>query len=107
VKSFEISGPLHGYRAGLNRVFDPKYKRFKEMIRLVANTKGVPSEITPGTRVGIIVDIYWKKKARIDGSNIFKAVEDAIFSQDRGLGFGSWSMTENAGGEFIEVTVSD
>lgn len=109
IYAFEMEGPLLAYRAGLNRVFDPGYKRFKEAIRLIANTHCIPDEVGDKL-ITVYTKIYWKKSARLDGSNFLKAAEDALFRQDRKLIGGGWSMQENTGhterAEII-VTVND
>jgi hypothetical protein len=107
---FVIDGPLKGYRAGLDKVWDKDeklaYDRWKGIVRLQANLAGIPDTIEPGVEIGITVRIGWTKKARIDGSNILKSVEDALFERDRKLESGLWTRTENVGREFATVDVT-
>lgn len=81
---FAIEGPLLGYRASMRRAFDPKYKAFKERVGWLAIQAGIPTNLDPKeVRVALSVFVYWKNKPRIDWSNVYKAVEDGLFTQDR------------------------
>ena len=94
---FVVEGPLLGYRASVRRAFDPAYKAFKERVRLLANLAGVPSELESDAKAKIIVIIHWKRKPRIDGENVMKALVDAIWTQDRRVFDGRYVVHENTG----------
>lgn len=102
---FHIEGPLLGYRASVKRAHDPKYKAFKQEVRLIANTAGVPDEIPKQGKAYLQVDIFWKRKPRIDGANVYKAIEDALFVQDRRVFYGHFMVEEDRGFEGARVTV--
>lgn len=101
--TFEVLGPLRGYSVRAGMYHDPKWAAFKRQVRLIANLAGVPFEPTETT--SIHVEIHWRLKARIDGSNIFKGLEDAIFPKDRLLCAGSWVRHLDSGPERVIVTV--
>lgn len=106
---FAVDGPLLGYRASVRRAFDPKYKAFKEKVWALAFEAGVPFGIDPKkSTVRLSVFAYWKKTPRIDWSNVYKAVEDSLFKQDRYIQPGplnGWNMNSGRGGECAEVEV--
>ena len=102
---FNIEGlRLCGYRASLAG-HDTQYGRYKRYVRLRANLAGVPDTISPGDRYSVSCDIYWRKAARLDWSIGVKAVEDALFKQDRGLVPGEYGWHEASGVEMIVVQV--
>lgn len=101
--TFTIDGPLRGYSVRAGMYHDPAWKAWKQMVRMLANAAGVPETPTETTRIS--VEIYWKKKARVDGSNVVKLIEDAVFPQDRLLEGGSWFRRLNTGEEKAIVTV--
>ena len=101
--TFKVLGPLLGSRASVRRAFDPKYKAFKTLVRYYADEAGVPSEPTPTTNIEVV--IFWRRKSRIDGGNVIKAIEDAIFQNDRALAGSSWWRHENTGEEKAVVRV--
>ena len=103
IYQFRVEGQLLGYRASIKAAHDPRYKAFKQAVRLVANTAGVPSHCPKD--VSIKVEVFWKKTARIDLSNVQKAVEDALWSQDRYIGHTEATRTEHYGSELADVTV--
>lgn len=81
---FIIPGPLYGYRASLKRAHDPRYKAFKRDVRMIALSAGVPDNVDPKVqKVRLAVIPHWKRNPRIDWKNVYGAVEDAIFEQDR------------------------
>ncbi len=104
--AFKIEGPLLGYRASVRRAFDPKYKAFKRAIRAIANTAGVPDELRSSDHAEVFVKVFWKRKARIDGSNVYKAVEDGLWAQDRGVVAGHFVRFADSGEEYAEVEVT-
>lgn len=101
--NFRVEGPLYGYRASAARAFDPKYANFKRLVRLLANVEGVPSELGPQDDAELFLHVYWTKKARIDTSNILKALEDGLFKQDRRVSGIHATRHEHSGRECAEV----
>lgn len=85
--SFRVPAVM-GYQKSVAYSHSRAYKSFKFAVRALANSAGVPDLCTTDTEID--VEIFWKKKAKIDGSNVLKAVEDALFAQDRHLARGSW-----------------
>lgn len=86
VVKFTVPGPLLGYRRpkDKNANYD-KYTAFKESVLFLAleanwATKAIS---VPEHPVFLSVHVNWKKGPRADWSNIFKAIEDSIFAQDR------------------------
>jgi hypothetical protein len=100
---------LKGYRAGLDKVWDPDeklaYDRWKGLVRMKANQAGVPEAITPDMNVFVRVFIGWARAARIDGDNVLKSLVDGLWKQDRALAGGSWERTTDNGEEWAEVEV--
>lgn len=82
---FTVEGPLLGYRASLRRAFDPKYRAFKDRVSLLALEAGFDARSfdPEETEVMLSVWLFWKGRPRFDWSNGYKAVEDAIWKQDR------------------------
>lgn len=106
--SFMVDEPLIGFPVHAKPWSDTakRYVAFKGKVRLFADLAGVPSEIPAGYRATVSLDVAWKKKARIDLSNIQKAVEDGLFLRDRGIGEIHATRTQHAGTERVTVTVS-
>jgi hypothetical protein len=82
-----------------------RYVAFKGKVRLFADVAGVPEEIPAGYRAVVSLAVAWKKKARIDLSNILKAVEDGLFVRDRGIGEIHATKLQHTGIERVSVTV--
>ena len=82
-----------------------EYCGFKGKVRLFATVAGVPDEIPKGFQASIDVDIHWKKRARIDCSNILKGLEDGLFRRDRGIGEIRVIRRQHTGTEKVTVTV--
>lgn len=101
---FEIDSPLLGYRASVEG-HTPAYAAFKDKVRFLANVARVPLSIEEGVDVRILVMIYWKKAARIDGKNVYAAIEDGLFKQDRKVAAGLWSRLEEQGREYATVHI--
>ena len=93
-----------GYQKSVAFSHSPAYRSFKLAMRSAANLAGVPDLATLTTEID--VEIHWKKKARIDGSNVLKAIEDALFSQDRHLAGSSWRRYQNEGEDYVIVSVN-
>lgn len=60
-----------------------RYNAYKRRVRLVANCAGVPGGLPDGYTASVSVYAIWKRKPRIDTDSVFKAVPDALWSQDR------------------------
>lgn len=104
---FTVQEPLRGFPAHCPPWSDTakRYVSFKLKVRLLANVAGVPEEIPPGYRATVSLDVTWKKKARIDLSNLQKSVEDGIFKKDRGIGEIHAKRQQHTGTEAIKVRV--
>ena len=107
--SFYVKGPLVGAVRTTRRQMwvDPRYKRyeaFKREIRLLANTVGVPDELTGYASVNIFVE--WKRKARVDLDNLAKSALDALWTQDRKVNKLYCDAFENTGVEQMRVCVT-
>lgn len=88
--TFTIPGPLWGYRQGRKEAFRPERVAFKNRVRQLANTKGIPGRAEEEDNLFLDVRIHWRRKARIDGPNVYKLIEDALWKQDRGVAGGLW-----------------
>lgn len=93
---FVIPGPLLGYRASISSrknkdgtrsggALDPKYRDYKQMVCYEAMAQGWKGRVASDRAwpVYLSVEVHWKEWARLDWSNCYKAVEDALFSNDR------------------------
>ena len=84
---FTIEGPLVGYRRPQDKPIKDykKYVQFKNRVLMEAMDMGwrgrVASIIERPPRLSVLV--RWVNNPRSDWSNIYKAIEDALFSQDR------------------------
>ncbi len=87
---FTIPGRLWGYKQGRKEAHRPERVQFKENVRLLANVAGVPDVTKPEDEIFLEVYIRWRLKARIDGVNVYKLIEDSLWKQDRGVGGGLW-----------------
>jgi len=87
------------------RAHDPRYKAYKRLIRLTANVCGVPDTLSTNSRVTVIVNIFWKRRARIDNKNVRGAIEDALWTQDRRILEGYDVAHEHNGIEYATVAV--
>jgi hypothetical protein len=98
--TFTIPGPLLGYRASVARAHDPKYKAYKEAVRLYALAAGLaelPRDIDKCKHPQLSVFIRWRRKARIDWKNVVGAIEDALWAQDRDVDPGSFAVFRETG----------
>lgn len=106
--TFRIEGPLLGFRKGLKESFDPKYQQFKNRVlgeAMVAgwNGKAISLQHVPPH---LSVEVFWNKGPRLDWSNLYKAIEDALFEQDRFVKPGRHSdVVWDHGKEYCIVTV--
>jgi hypothetical protein len=78
-----IPGPLWGYRQGRREAHRPERVAFKNRVRLLANLKGIPGRAEEKDNIFLDVRIYWRRKARIDGKNIYSLIEDALWKRTR------------------------
>lgn len=106
--TFTIDEPLVGFVVHAAPWTDKakRYTAFKKRVRLFANVAGVPEEIPENHRAVVSIAVAWKRKARIDLSNILKAVEDGLFVRDRGIGEIHATKLQHTGMERVSVTVS-
>lgn len=88
---FTVEGPLLGYRASIRRAFDPKYVQFKKKVAVLALEAGFDArKIDPMKQeVKLSVWAFWKNTPRIDWKNLYGAIEDSVFFQDRWVRPGS------------------
>lgn len=107
VFKFSVPEPLCGFivRAQPWSKIAKRYVAYKDGVRLMANVVGIPDAIPEGQQAIITLTIYWRKRARIDCSNILKALEDAIFIKDRGISEAHVVRIQHTGNERMEVTV--
>jgi len=105
---FVVGEPLVGFpvKAAPWTKTAKRYCLFKDRVRLLANVAGVPSEIPEGKAVVLCIAVSWKRKARIDGSNIVKAIEDGLFKKDRGVEKVLCDRFEHTGLEEASVIVT-
>ena len=66
---------------------DPRYVGFKEKVLVLAMEKGFRNHLFQPSKTCIVhlgVVALWAKEPLLDWSNIYKAVEDALFSKHEG-----------------------
>lgn len=87
---FEIEGPLYAYRRLRDKGGYDKYCAYKKRVLLLAMRTGfrrvtakIPKKGVIAHPVRLVVTVAWKKRPRMDLSNVVKGIEDAIFAQDR------------------------
>ena len=103
---FKIEAPLLGYRASVRSAFDPKYRAYKDRVRLLGTQAGVPMELPPRPgRARVSYVVRWKNVARIDKTNVEKAIEDGLWSKDRRVLEGEYMTFEGCAEESVEVQV--
>lgn len=105
--TFNIDEPLVGFTVHAKPWTDraKRYVAFKGKVRLLADIAGVPEEIPENHRAIVSIAVAWKKKARIDLSNILKAIEDGLWQRDRGIGEVHATKFQHTGVERVSVTV--
>jgi len=105
--SFEIPGPLSGFIVHAQPWTEKakRYIAYKRLVRLKANVAGVPQEIPDDMEAVVTIHVWWKRKARIDTSNILKAIEDALWARDRGIAQVNVSRHEHSDEEKAVVSV--
>ena len=111
-----IPGPLRSYheirstgrrgKGGPQWARPSEYKAYQQAIRLLANVARIPDDIPSNSYARCQVEIWWTKRARLDISNVWKAIEDGLFGQDRRVQEVHLKMRENTGRpERADVTV--
>lgn len=105
--TFNLEEPLVGFtvHAAPWTLKAKRYVAFKRRVRFFATVASVPAEIPPGYRALVSLAVAWKRKARIDLSNILKAVEDGLWVRDRGIGEVHAVKFQHTGIERVSVTV--
>lgn len=89
---------------------DPRYKRyqrFKDALRLVANTKGFPDSLNTGSAYSLSLTMYWRKKARADLDNLLKGILDSLFTQDRRVTKLDAVSYEQSGEEYLTLALRE
>lgn len=104
---FTVDEPLVGFPVHAAPWSDKakRYIGFKGKVRLFANLAGIPEEIPKNHRAIVSIAVAWKKKARVDLSNILKAIEDGLWHRDRGIGEVHATKFQYTGMERVSVTV--
>lgn len=105
--TFSVDGPLVGFVVNAKPWTDraKRYVAMKGKVRLFADVARVPEEIPTGHRALVSIAVAWQKKARIDLSNILKAVEDGLWKRDRAIYEVHAVKFEHTGLERVSVTV--
>ena len=108
---FEIEGPLVAAVRTTSRQkwVCPRWKKyvaFKERVRLIASSKGIPEVLEKNDEVRVEIDVRWRLRARADGDNIIKGIIDAIFFQDRRVLDILYGSQEHEGCEGATVKVT-
>jgi hypothetical protein len=105
--TFDVDEPLVGFTVHAAPWTDKakRYCAFKGKVRLLATVARVPEEIPAGYRALVSIAVAWKKKARIDLSNILKGIEDGLWVRDRGIGEVHAVKFQHTGIERVSVTV--
>jgi len=105
--TFNVDEPLVGFTVHAQPWTDraKRYVAFKGKVRLLADIARVPEEIPENHRAVVSIAVMWKAKARIDLSNILKAVEDGLWKRDRGIGEVHATKFQYTGVERVSVTV--
>jgi hypothetical protein len=106
--TFTVDEPLMGFLASYKRPWTKEAKRycgFKGKVRLLATIAGVPDELSQDQRASITIHVTWKKRARVDTVNVYKALEDSVFHKDRRVLDGAFGAAEHTGKESAVVLV--
>lgn len=89
----------------------PRYKRYsawKALVRAIANTASVPSDLARGSRYLVKSVLGWRKGARADLDNAaVKNILDALWAQDRRVMEIQAKAYENCGMDEIRVVVEE
>lgn len=94
---FVVEGPLTGFIATYARSWSKLAKRYveqKRRVRILANVAGIPDVLGHDDNAKISLELFWKKRARVDSVNVYKWLEDSIFSKDRRVLQGQFTAFE-------------
>jgi hypothetical protein len=84
---FTVRHRIFGYRRPRDHGSNYKaYLKFKDNVRVYALAVGFRSDVRPGNGGDVYrLSVFprWNRLPRSDWSNVFKAIEDALFSFDR------------------------
>jgi Holliday junction resolvase RusA-like endonuclease len=105
--TFQIDEPIVGFTVHARPWTDraKRYVAFKARVRMFADVAGVPEVIPENHRAVVSIAVAWKKRARIDLSNVLKAVEDGLWAKDRAIEEVHAVKFQNSGIERVSVTV--
>jgi hypothetical protein len=85
--------------------FDKRFTMWKKLVRIIATEARVPLDLDPKESYSVMVELFWKRTARVDGENVQKAIQDACFPRDRRVVEGHYKSYEHHGFEFAKVYV--
>lgn len=95
-----------GYRKDVAYSHSKGYKGYKRDVQLYALAAGMARlKLPPGARPKLSVFISWRKKARIDWTNVVKALEDSLWPQDRNVDPGTFKVLRGQQVEQAHVVV--
>jgi hypothetical protein len=103
--SFTIDGPLIGHKCSLRANYDKRHQLHKERIRILAHVAGVPKNLDPLGSYKVTMEIFWKKKQRIDAGNVLKQTVDCLWDKDRRIIGDTCMAYENHGFELAKVLI--
>jgi hypothetical protein len=89
---FTVPGPLFPYRRIRDKGRYQPYAQYKNRVLSIAMEHGWKGRVASvkDWPVRLSVIARWKNNPRSDHSNIFKGIEDALFTQDRYVIIGSY-----------------
>lgn len=97
---FTVPGTLYGYRSSTVRSLhlkkNVKYSEFKNRVLALAMEAGWKCKAVALKDIPpyLSVHVRWRKDPRIDWKNVYGAIEDALFSEDRFVKPGRFSDVE-------------
>lgn len=100
---FLVEGPLLSYHANVRGESYSSYASYKQAIRLIANVARIPPTCPRGVRLQIYP--HWKRSARLDLSNVVKAIEDGLWRADHNIFTLYARHIPFFGKEFVRVVV--
>lgn len=84
VTKFVVHAPLLGYRRPKDKGANyEKYQAFKEKVRILAYQAALKIESPQVVPIYLSVLVRWEKGPKSDWSNVYKSIEDALYSNDR------------------------
>ncbi len=83
--TFTVPKKLYAYRRLRDKGKYKPYSQYKERVLLLAMEAGWKGRLTALKDYPIRLSVigHWNKNPRMDWSNLFKGVEDALFEQDQ------------------------